>query len=93
MDRNITLDINGSEIEFNVGVDAYNKFINEFQPTNKVAPSHTFLMRTVTEASKPALRELLAIPGAAVEIVGALVEEYKPDLVITVGKSSSSPSE
>ncbi|ADU61481.1 MAG: putative phage tail assembly chaperone [Pseudodesulfovibrio sp.] len=93
MNRNITLDINSREIEFNVNPDAYNKFINEFQPTSKVAPSHAFLMRTVTEASKPALRELLAMPGAAVEIVGALVEEYKPNLIITVGKSSSSPSE
>lgn len=92
MEKTIILDINGSEIRFDVGMDAYNKFINEMTPNNKVSPAHNFLMRTVSDDSRDALKSLLEMPGAAVEIVGNLVEEYTPDLNITVGKSKGSPT-
>ena len=93
MKKDITLDINGTEIHFEVALDDYNKFINEMQPTSKVAPAQNFLMRTVITEDKDALKKLLELPGAGIDIVGNLVQEYTPDLSITVGKSSVPPSE
>ncbi|WP_419787314.1 putative phage tail assembly chaperone [Pseudodesulfovibrio sp.] len=89
MDKTIVLTIKDKDITFTVGVDEYNRFVNEMQPKNKVAPAHNFLMRTVDDASKDDLRALLALPGASLDIVGSLVEEYVPDLNIMVGKSSA----
>jgi hypothetical protein len=93
MQKNIVLEINNTEIHFTVDVDAYNKFVNEMQPTSKVAPATNFLMRTVDDEDKSALRDLLKLPGAAVQIVGDLVQEFVPDLAITVGKSRAPQSE
>lgn len=89
MDKTITLTVNGKDLTFNVEEADYTKFINEMQPNNKVAPAHNFLMRAVDEASKDDLKDLLKLPGASVNIVGSLVEEYVPDLQITVGKPSA----
>lgn len=93
MRKDITLEINDDEIRFTVEVDDYNKFVNEMQPKNKVAPATNFLMRTVAAKDKDKLRDLLKQPGAAVQIVGDLVEEYVPELNIVVGKSSAPQSE
>lgn len=93
MDKNITLEVNGDDLTFDMTPDAYNKFINEMQPTNKVAPAHSLLMRTVTDDSRDALKKLLKQPGAALNLVGSLVEEYTPDLTVVVGKPKKSPNE
>ncbi|MCJ2164659.1 MULTISPECIES: putative phage tail assembly chaperone [unclassified Pseudodesulfovibrio] len=93
MKKNITLTINGDDIRFEVDNDDYNKFVNEMQPTSKVAPAQNFLMRTVVADDKDALKKLLELPGAGIDIVGNLVQEYTPALSITVGKSSVPPSE
>lgn len=92
MNKTIEMTINGKDITFHIEPDDYNKFVNEMQPTNKVSPAHNFLMRTVDPACKDDLKELLTLPGAAVDIVGEVVEEYKPDLQIIVGKSSALPT-
>ncbi|SOB60532.1 Phage protein [Pseudodesulfovibrio profundus] len=92
MKKTITLDINDKPITFHIEPDDYNRFLNEMQPNNKVSPAHNFLMRTVDEGCKEELKELLLIPGAPLTIVGDLVEEYTPDLRITVGKSKRSPN-
>jgi len=89
MEKTIVLTINGKDITFKVGMDDYNKLVNEMTPTNKVSPAHNFLMRTVEDGSKDDLKELLKLPGAAVEILGQVVGEYVPDLQITVGKPSA----
>jgi len=93
MNQLIVLEINDKELTFDVSLEAYNKYMNEMQPTNKVAPSHTFVMRTVTEESKDDVRNLLKKPGAPLQLAGKLVEEFTPDLTIVVGKSKESPSE
>ncbi|BCS89965.1 putative phage tail assembly chaperone [Pseudodesulfovibrio sediminis] len=93
MNKTITLEVNGTDLTFEMTPDAYNKFINEMQPTNKVAPAHSLLMRTVTDDTKDDLKDLLKKPGAALELVGSLVSEYTPDLSIIVGKSKKSPNE
>ncbi|MDM7114387.1 putative phage tail assembly chaperone, partial [Klebsiella pneumoniae] len=43
-----------------------------------------FLMRIVTPETKEALETILALPGAALQVVGKVLEEYTPELEITV---------
>lgn len=82
----IDMEVNGIEVGFNVTPADFNAFINEMQPTNKVAPAHNFLTRTVDPASQENLKEIMQLPGAGLELAGAVVEQYKPSVNITVGK-------
>ncbi len=86
----LTAEIGGQELSFSVARDDYNRYINSVTPTNKVQPSHNFLMTTINEQQRATLKELLAKnPGAEVQLASALLEEYTPDLQIVVKKSSS----
>jgi len=82
----ITLTVNGIDIKFNVGIDDYNAYVNEMQPTNKVGPSHNFLVRTADPGSKAELQAALLSPGAALNMAGALVTEYMPEVRVSVKK-------
>lgn len=86
MNKTVELNVNGTPLAFDVTLDAFNAYLNAMQPTDKVNPSHNFLMRTVQAQHKDDLKELLAIPGACLEIAGSVLEEYKPNVSITVGK-------
>lgn len=83
-DKKIEMAIAGKDVSFTPNVTAYNKYINEITMGNKVSPAHNFLVRIVTPDTKEALQELLALPGAALQIVGKVLEEYTPELEITV---------
>lgn len=90
----LTATVRGNDISFDIGRDDYNKYINNVTQNNKVAPSHNFLMNTVDEKHKATLRDVLAQhPGSEVQIAGAILEEYTPDLDIVVKTSSSAQSE
>lgn len=90
----LTATVGATDIEFDIGRDDYNKYINSVTQNNKIAPSHNFLMSTVNEKQKAALREILEqTPGSEVQLAGAILEEYTPDLGIVVKKSSSALSE
>ena len=80
----IELAVAGKDVSFSPNITAYNKYINEITMGNKVAPAHNFLTRIVTDETKEALKELLEMPGAALQIVGKVLEEYTPELEITV---------
>jgi hypothetical protein len=86
MEKSITLTVNGEDYRFNVSDKPYNDFVNSYHPANKIQPSHNLLMRTVVEEDKDRLRDLLALPGAAVNIAPQLVDEYQPEFTVTVGK-------
>jgi hypothetical protein len=43
-------------------------------------------MRCVDAEDKDHVRELLDKPGAPIQIAGAIMEQYTPDLQITVGE-------
>lgn len=86
MQKRITLTVNGVELHFDVTLSAYDRYINELQPTNKVAPARNFLSRTVCAESREALASLQELPGAVVQLAGTVLMEYTPDLEITVGK-------
>lgn len=80
----IEMKIAGKDVSFSPNVTAYNKYINEITMGNKVSPAHNFLLRIVTPETKEALTELLERPGAALQIVGKVLDEYTPELEITV---------
>jgi hypothetical protein len=80
----IEMKIAGRDVSFSPNVTAYNKYINEITMGNKVSPAHNFLVRIVTPETKEALTELLERPGAALQIVGKVLDEYTPELEITV---------
>ena len=86
MEKKITLTVNDISLNFTVTLASYNKYINEITPFNKVAPARNFLMRTVDADCKDALREMVDQPGVGVQIAAAVLEEYTPDVQITVGK-------
>ncbi|WP_022657831.1 putative phage tail assembly chaperone [Desulfovibrio desulfuricans] len=86
MNKTVTLTINGKILRFNVTPEVYNKYIDEIQSTKKVGPTRNALMRTVHAEDKETLKGLIDLPGAAMQIWSQVVEEYAPDLTITVGE-------
>lgn len=81
------------DLTFIVNRDSYNKYINSVTPQSKVAPSHNFLMNTVHEDSRPALRKFLEdTPGGEIQLAGFVLEQYTPDLNLVVKRSSSAQS-
>ncbi|WP_027361097.1 putative phage tail assembly chaperone [Halodesulfovibrio aestuarii] len=86
MDKTISLTVNGTDLAFDVTLDAFNTYANEMQPTDKINPCHNFLMRTVKAECKDALRDLLTLPGVAIELAAAVINDYKPKVTITLGK-------
>lgn len=86
MEKGITVTVNETELHFTVTLADYNKYLNELTPNNKVAPARNFLMRTVDAQCKEALREMVDLPGVGVQVAAALIEEYMPDVNITVGR-------
>lgn len=88
-EQKVTLDVNDVELTFNVNVAAYNKYQNSTTMVNKIQPATNFLMNVVADSDKKSLKEILQQPGAALHIVGAIVEEYQPEFNITVKKSNS----
>ena len=88
-EQRIELEVNGEDLAFNLNLAVYNKFQNASSLVNKVQPATNLLTSTVDDSSKAALMKLLKNPGAALNIVGAVVDEYQPDFEITVKKSKS----
>lgn len=86
MEKKISLTVNEQPLNFTVTLADYNKYINEMTLFNKIAPARNFLMRTVDADSKDALREVVDLPGVGVQIASSILEEYTPDVNITVGK-------
>ncbi|MFM5222534.1 putative phage tail assembly chaperone [Aeromonas caviae] len=80
----ITLEVAGKELKFAPTMVAYNSFINDMMPTDKVAPAHNYLKKIVCQESKAELDELLKRPGAALQLVNAVNAEFAPELDITV---------
>ena len=89
--KTMTVTACGEDLSFTVGREDYNWYINNITQTNKVAPSHNFLMRVVDAHSTETLKKILADNvGAEVQIAGAILENYTPDLEMVVKLSSGS---
>lgn len=88
--QKIVLTIAAANIQFNVTREKYNDYINGMMPNNKVAVSHNFLVDVVDEKNSSALIQVIKDnPGSEIAITAAVVNQYVPDLAITVKKSSN----
>ncbi|WP_421547668.1 putative phage tail assembly chaperone [Pseudomonas sp. QD4] len=87
--REITLEIGETDFRFTLSPQDVTKYFNAMTATNKVAPSHNLLSTTVNQEQRAGLRELLANPVMTMQIAGALLEEYAPDVEIIVKKPSN----
>lgn len=89
--KEITLQVGQQDLTFNVSLEAYNQCINTLQPNNKVAPMHNFLVNVAKdEKTRKAVNQIYE-DALTSEVFGALVNEFKPSVEITVKKSSPGP--
>lgn len=80
----ITLTVAGTDYSFSPTLVAYNGYINDLLPSDKVAPAHNYLRKIVSPEHKEALAELLKQPGAALQLAAHVNEAFAPALDITV---------
>lgn len=86
--KKITVTVNGDLLEFDIDIDDFNQYQGDAMAVQNsiVDASHNFLVRTVSESTKPALTGFLKNePGAAVEICTAVIGKYKKPLKIELG--------
>ncbi|WP_204126906.1 putative phage tail assembly chaperone [Pseudomonas ogarae] len=88
----ITLEIGDQEFTFNLTPADVTKYFNALTQTNKVAPGNNLLMTTVLQEQKAVLKPLLANPVMVMQLAGALLEEYAPNVEVIVKKRSSTLS-
>lgn len=80
----VTLIVQGNELVFEPTTQAYNKFVNEMMPDNKIAPAHNYVRRIVTAESKAALDKLLESPGVGLQLAAKVNDQFVPELEIEV---------
>ena len=91
---NIKTSIAGAEynLDFNVTLQQFNKYMDAMSPSNKMAPSHNFVRNCFTPAegdtSKDVIDAVLKVPGAGITLAGELVEDYMPEIEI-ISKNSN----
>lgn len=88
----ITLEVGENEFTFNLTPADVTKYFNALNQTNKVAPGNNLLMTTVLQDQKTVLKPLLANPVMVMQLAGALLEEYAPNVEVIVKKRSSTLS-
>lgn len=79
----------GNELTFNVERKAYIDFLNS-STKNPFNAMQNLLASTVSDQSSAQLTPLLTNPANVPELAGALLEEYKPDISVTVKKRKPS---
>ncbi|HDV4106847.1 TPA: hypothetical protein RH941_000516 [Pseudomonas aeruginosa] len=88
----ITLQIQDKEFTFALSPADVTRYFNGLNPNNKVAPSNNLLTSTVQQDQLAALRPYLVNPMTVMKLAGALLEEYAPDVEVTVKKRSAALS-
>ena len=89
VNRDITMEIGDPEFTFHLTPQDVTKYFNSTTNNNKVAPANNLLVSTVKQEERASLKPLLANPVTVMELAGALLEEYSPDIDIIVKKSSA----
>lgn len=87
--RDITLEVGDKEFTFTLTPQDVTKYFNSLTQNNKVAPANNLLVNTVKQEERARLKELLGNPVMVMQLAGALVEEYGPDVEVIVKKPSS----
>ncbi|MGF1761358.1 putative phage tail assembly chaperone [Photobacterium sagamiensis] len=87
MKKAIVLDVAGTELTFTPTPQDYDESQNEMLQGDAAASAHNFVMRSVSDDSKEALRELVeSNPGASMQLYGEVMKQFAPKLKITVKK-------
>ena len=91
--QTIVMIIKGQEVEFNVDIIKYNNFLNSGAGKNKPQAINNFLVGCCSEKNKETLSKIMADePGAAMELLEAIITEFAPDVGVVVKKSKTEPS-
>lgn len=90
--REITLEVGDKEFTFTLTPQDVTKYFNGMTQNNKVAPANNLLVNTVKQEERATLKSLLGNPVTVMQMAGALMEEYGPDVEIIVKKPSTTPS-
>jgi hypothetical protein len=90
--RTITLTIADKDFDFTLGAPEVTKYFNAMTQTNKIAPAHNLLSTSVKADQRDDLKLYLVNPVTVIQIAGALLEEFSPDVEITVKKPSDTLS-
>jgi hypothetical protein len=93
--REITLEINDTDVLFAVDLSTHNAFVNSMNGINKVQPSHNFVMDCCADKDKTFVRELLKGDAGgliAVQIADAINAAYMPEINIAVKKPLIMPT-
>jgi hypothetical protein len=90
--RDITLEVGDKEFTFTLTPQDVTKYFNSLTQNNKVAPANNLLVNTVKQEERATLKALLGNPVMVMQLAGALVEEYGPDVEVIVKKPSSTLS-
>lgn len=93
VNRDITMEIGDRDFTFHLTPQDVTKYFNSTTNNNKVAPANNLLVSTVKQEERASLKPLLVNPMTVMELAGALLEEYSPDLGIIVKKPSTTQSD
>ncbi|NNA92868.1 putative phage tail assembly chaperone [Pseudomonas gessardii] len=91
--REITLEIGDKEFTFALTPQDITKYFNSTNQNNKVSPANNLLVTTVKQEERASLKAMLGNPVLVMELAGTLLEEYGPDVEITVKKPSTTPND
>ncbi|PWE46178.1 hypothetical protein C9I50_00405 [Pseudomonas prosekii] len=91
--RDITLEVGDKEFTFALTPQDVTKYFNAVTQNNKVSPANNLLVTTVQQEQRAALKTQLGNPVLVMQLAGALLEEYGPDVEITVKKPSLTPND
>ncbi|MGG7596789.1 putative phage tail assembly chaperone [Pseudomonas sp. WC1] len=90
--REITLELGEQDFTFTLTPADVTKYFNSMTQNNKVAPANNLLVTTVHQDQRANLKPLLGNPVMTMQLAGALMEEYAPNVDVIVKKSSSTPT-
>lgn len=90
--REITLELGEQEFTFILAPADVTKYFNSMTQNNKVAPANNLLVTTVNQEQRATLKPLLGNPVMVMQLAGALMEEYGPQVDIIVKKPSNTLS-
>ncbi|WP_339531549.1 putative phage tail assembly chaperone [Pseudomonas mucidolens] len=90
--REIILEVGDKEFTFELTPQDVTKYFNAVTQNNKVSPANNLLVTTVKQEERATLKAQLGNPVLVMQLAGALLEEYGPDVEITVKKHSTTLS-
>jgi hypothetical protein len=94
----ITVSVGEEELQFAVGHDDFNRFINEQMPNDKVGPAFNLLSRTVTDGSRDAFKRIALTDDQkpkgliVLQIAGVITQELGGDVAVAVKKPNPLPT-